>query len=53
MQGKFYQKLKNTACDLKQLKPYTPLSHAAERKIKELKKIASHKLLRFRAPKHL
>ena len=36
---------------MKQLEPYTPWSHAAEREIKELKKGASCKLLLSRAPK--
>ena len=31
VQGKFYQKLKDAACHLKQLEPYTPWSNAAER----------------------
>ena len=42
---KFYQKLKNAACQLKQLEPYTPWSNAAEKEIKELKKGAGCKLL--------
>ena len=53
VQGNFHQKLKEAACPLKQLEPYTPWSNATERKIKELKKGASHKLLRSRAPKYL
>ena len=53
VQGKFHQKLKEAACHLRQLEPYTPWSNAAEREIKDLKKGASHKLLWFRAPKHL
>ena len=53
IQGKFCQKLKDAACHLKQLEPYTPWSNAAERKIKELKKEAGHKLLWSRASKHL
>ena len=53
VQGKFYQKLKDAACHLKQLEPYTPWSNAAERKIKELKKGMGCKLLRSRAPKCL
>ena len=32
---------------------YTPWSNATERKIKELKKEAGHKMLQSRAPKHL
>ena len=31
IQGKFHQKLKDAACQLKQLEPYTPWSNAAER----------------------
>ena len=38
---------------MKQLEPYTPPSNVAEREIKELKKGAGCKLLKFRAPKHL
>ena len=53
VQGKFHQKLKEAACHLKQLEPYTPLSNAAVREIKELKKGAGCKLLQSRAPKHL
>ena len=53
IQGKFHQKFKDAACHLKQLEAYTPWSNAAERKIKEVKKGASCKLLRTRAPKHL
>ena len=45
IQGKFYQKLKDAACNLKQLEPHTPWSNAAEREIKELEKGASHNLL--------
>ena len=51
--GKFYWKLKDAACHLKQLAPYTPRSNAAEKEIKELKKGAGYKLLRSRAPKCL
>ena len=43
--GKFYQKLKDVTCQLKQLEPYTFWSNAAEREFKELKKGAGHKLL--------
>ena len=53
IQGKFYQKLKDAACQLNQLEPYTPLSNVAEREMKELKKGAGHKLLQSRAPKYL
>ena len=53
VQGKFYQKLKDAACHLKHLVPYTTWSNAAEKEIKELKKRASHKLLKSRAPKCL
>ena len=53
VQGKFHQKLKEAACHLKQLEPYTPWSNAAEREIKQLKKGAGCKVLRSRAPKHL
>ena len=52
-QGKFHQKLKDAACHLKQLEPYTPWSNAAEKELKKLKKGAGHKLLQSRAPKHL
>ena len=52
IQGKLYQKLKDAACLLKQLEPYTPLSNAAEKENNDLKKEASHKLLRLRASKH-
>ena len=37
VQGKFHQKLKNSACHLKQLDPCTPWLNAAEIAIKELK----------------
>ena len=50
IQGKFHQKLKEAACHLKQLEPYTPQSNAAERENKQLKKGAGCKLLRSRAP---
>ena len=53
VQGKFHQKLNESACHLKQLEPYTPWSNAAEREIKELKKGSSHKPLWSRAPKCL
>ena len=53
IQVKFHQKLKEAACHLKQLEPYTPWSNAAEREIKELKNGADHELLWSRAPKHL
>ena len=53
IQGKIHYKLKDAACHLKHLDPYTPWSNAAERKIEELRKGASHKLLRSRAPKCL
>ena len=49
----FYQELKDAACHLKQLKPYTLWSTAVEREIKELKKGTSHKLLWSEAPKCL
>ena len=39
-QDTFYQKLKDAACHLKHLEPYTPWSNAAKRKIKDLKKVA-------------
>ena len=52
--GKFYQKLKDAACQLRQLEPYISWSTAAEREIKEVvKKRSSHRLLWSRAPKHL
>ena len=53
VQGKFYQKLKDVICHLKQLEPYTPWSNAAEREIKKLQKGAGHKLMRSRLPKCL
>ena len=53
IQGKFYQKLKNAACHLKQLEPYSPWGNAAKKEIKEFKKGASHKFLQSRAPKCL
>ena len=53
MKGKFYQKLKDAACHLKQLESYIPWSNAAVRDFKGLKKWASHELLQSRAPKHL
>ena len=52
-QGKFHQKLKEAACHLKQLEPYTHWSNVAEREIKELKKGAGCKMLWSRAPKCL
>ena len=45
IQGKFYQRIKDVACQFKQLEPYTTLLNAAEGKIKELKKGAIHKVL--------
>ena len=53
VQGKFYQKVKDVACHLKQLPPYSPWSNAVEREIKEIKKGAVSKLLRSKALKHL
>ena len=53
IQGKFYQKLKDAACHLKQLEPYTTCLNAAEREVKELKKRADHKLLWSRESKCL
>ena len=53
IQGKFHQKLKDATCHLKKLDSYTPWSNAAEREIKELKKVVGHKMLRSRTPKHL
>ena len=53
IKGKFSQKLKEAAYHLKQLEPYTLWSNAAEREIKDLKKGAGCKLLRYRTPKHL
>ena len=50
IQGKFYQKLNDSACHLKQLEPYTPWSNATESEIKKLKKGASHNLLWSKAP---
>ena len=51
--GKFYQKLNDDECPLKQLELYTPWSNVAEREMKLLTKGAGHKLLQSRAPKHL
>ena len=42
IQGKFYQKLKEAACHLRQLEPYTPWLNAAKREMKEFKKGAGH-----------
>ena len=53
IQEKFHEKLNEAACHLKQLEPYTPWSNAAEREIKELKKVTGCKLLRSRAQKCL
>ena len=53
IQCKFYQKLKDTACKLKQLEPYTPCSNAVEKDTKEIEKRAGFKLLQSRAPKWL
>ena len=53
IKGKFHEKLKDAACHLKQLEPYTPWSNAAEREIKELKKGVAHNLLHSRSPKCL
>ena len=44
LQCKFYQKLKEAECHLKQLEPYTPWSNAVEKEIKKLKKGAHQKL---------
>ena len=49
IQGKFYQKLKDVLCHLKQLAPYVPWSNVAG-EITQLKKRASYKLLWSRAP---
>ena len=49
----FYQKLKDAACQLKQLEPYTPWSNVAEREIRKLKKGDCGRMLWSRAPKHL
>ena len=53
IKGKFYQKFKDAACQLKQLEPCTQWPNAAERQIKELKKGTGCKWLWSRAPKHL
>ena len=50
--SKLYQKLKDVAWQLKQLKSCAPWSNTVEREIKEVKEGASHKLLWSRAPKH-
>ena len=46
IQGKFYQKLKDDAYQLKQLELYTPQLNATEREVQKLKKGASHKVLK-------
>ena len=51
IEDKFCQKLKDSACQLKQLELYTSWSIAAEREVEELKKGISCKLLLSRAPK--
>ena len=51
--SKFHQKLKDNACQLKQVKPYTHWSNATKREIKEIKKGTSYELLWSIAPKHL
>ena len=53
VQEKFHQKLKEAACHLKQLEPYTPWSNVSEREIKKLKKGGVHKMLQSRAQKCL
>ena len=53
IQDKFYHKLKDAACHLKQLELYTPWSNAAERENNECNRGAGHKLLQSRAPKCL
>ena len=50
VQVNFYQKLNNKMCHLKQLEPFTPQSHALDRKTRELKKGVSHKMPGSRAP---
>ena len=45
IQGRFYQKLKEVACHLKQLEPCTPWSNTTGTLMKELTKDADHKLL--------
>ena len=52
IQGKFYQKLKDVVCQLKQLEPCTPWLNASERKM-ELKIGTGCKLLWSRAQKCL
>ena len=53
VQGKFHQKLKDAACQLKQLESYTSCWNATKRGMKEVQKEANCKLLTSRAPKHL
>ena len=53
IQGKFYHKLKDAACHLKQLELYALWSNAAEREINKLKKGVGNKLLQSRASKCL
>ena len=50
---KFYQKLKDAACHLKQLELYSPWLNATDREIKKLKKGVAHELLRSKTPTHL
>ena len=52
-QCKFHEKLKDAACQLKQLEPYNSLSNAAKREIKDLNKGAGHKLFQSRAMKQM
>ena len=51
IQGNFYQKLKDTVCQLKQLEPYTPWLNITKREINELKNGTSCKLVKSRAAK--
>ncbi len=48
--GKFWQKLVDTQCQLKQTEPYSPWQNAAEREIKELMKGSGCKMLAMGAP---
>ena len=44
--GEFNRKLKEASCHLKQMKPFTPWSNAAEREMKEPKKDFGRKLIK-------
>ena len=50
---KFYRKLKEASCHLRQTEPFTPWSNAAEREKKELKQGYVRKLIKWGIPKRL